>query len=68
MLLLFKKYLQSFYETHLDYGDITFDQALNSSFFEKLESVQYNACLVLNRTKEKLYQELGLQSLKLQRY
>ena len=32
---------------HLDYGDVFFDQAFNNSFKEKLESIQYNACLAL---------------------
>ena len=31
----------------LDYGDILYDQIYNSSFYEKLESIQYNACLAL---------------------
>ena len=32
---------------HLDYGDVLYDQAFNKSFKEKLESIQYNACLAL---------------------
>ena len=31
----------------LDYGDILYDQIYNSSFYEKLESIQYNVCLAL---------------------
>ena len=43
------------------------------SFHQKLESIQQNACLAttgaIRRTsKEKLYQELGLESLQLQRW
>ena len=43
------------------------------SFHQKLESIQYNACLAttgaIRRTsKEKLYQELGLESLQLRRW
>ena len=58
---------------NFDYGDVLFDQAFNASFHEKLESIQYNACLALTRTirgtsKEKLYQELGLESLQLHRW
>ena len=36
---------KAFVRPHLDYGDILFDQTYNSSFHEKLESIQYNACL-----------------------
>ena len=40
------------------------------SLHHKLESIQYNACLAITSTirgtsKEKLYQELGLESLQL---
>ena len=54
---------------HLDYGYILFDQTDNSSFDKKLESMQYNGCLVLTgalrgSSKEKIYQELGFESLR----
>ena len=50
--------------------NILHDQAFNSSFHDRLESVQFNASLAItgaNRgtSKEKLYQELGLESLRL---
>ena len=32
---------------HLDYGDIIYDQAYNSSFHQKLELIQYNPVLAL---------------------
>ena len=53
---------------HLDYGDIIYDEAYNETFHQKLESIQYNACLALSRaitgsSREKLYYELGLESL-----
>ena len=43
------------------------------SFHQKLESIQYNTCLAttgaIRRTSnEKLYQELGLESLQLRRW
>ena len=43
------------------------------SFHHKLESIQYNACLAItgairDTSKEKLYQELGLESLQLRRW
>ena len=42
-------------------------------FQHKLESIQYNACLAITgairgTSKEKLYQELGLESLQLRRW
>ena len=52
----------------MDYGDIIYDQAFNPSFHRKLESIQYNATLAVTdamrgTSKEKLYQELGFESL-----
>ena len=38
---------KSFVRPHLDYGDTLFDQTYNSSFHQKLESIQYNASLAL---------------------
>ena len=60
---------KSFVRPHLDYGDVIYDCAFNESFQNKLESVQYNAALVITgairgSSREKLYQELGLESLK----
>ena len=64
---------KAFVRPHLDYGDILYDQAYNMSFHHKLESIQYNACLAITgairgTSKEKLYQELGLESLQLRRW
>ena len=64
---------KAFVRPHLDYGDILYDQAFNSSFHDRLESVQYNACLAImgairGTSREKLYQELGLESLRLRRW
>ena len=47
---------------------VLYDQAFNNSFHAKIESIQYNACLAttgVNRglSREKIYQELGLESL-----
>ena len=52
---------------HVDYGDIIYDEAYNETFYQKLESIQYNACLALSgaireSSREKLYHELGLES------
>ena len=54
--------------SHLDYGDIIHDEAYNKTFQQKLESVQYNACLALSgaisgSSRETLYHELGLEYL-----
>ena len=38
---------KSFIRPHLDYGDIIYDKAFNESFHAKLESLQYNATLVI---------------------
>ena len=64
---------KAFVRPHLDYGDILFDQTYNSSFHEKLESIQYNTCLALTgaisgSSKEKIYQELGFESLRARRW
>ena len=69
LLTIYKCFIRS----HLDYGDIIYDQAYNLSFHQKLESIQYNAALALTgairgSSREKLYQELGLESLQLRRW
>ena len=58
---------KAFVRPRLNYGDTLYDQTYNSSFHEKLESIQYNACLALTRairgsSKEKICQELGFES------
>ena len=64
---------KSFVRLHLDYGDILYDQAFNNYFQDRLESIQYKACLVITgairgTSREKLYQELDLELLKLRRW
>ena len=59
---------KAFVRPHLDYGDIIYDQAHNAYFYQKLESLQYNACLAITgaicgSSREKLYQELGFETL-----
>ena len=59
---------KSFIRSHLDYGDIIYDQAYNVSFHQKIESIQYNAALAITgairgTSREKLYHELGFESL-----
>ena len=36
-----------FIRPHSDYVDIIYDQAYNTSFHQKLERLQYNACLAI---------------------
>ena len=59
---------RSFVGPHLDYGDVIYDQPNHSHLSDKIEFVQYNAALTITgairgTSKEKLYRELGLESL-----
>ena len=52
---------------------VTYDQAYNASFQQKLDSIQYNAALditgaVRGPSKEKLYDELGLETFEKRRW
>ena len=38
---------KSFMRSHLDYGDIIYNQAYNFSFNQKIESILYNAVLAI---------------------
>ena len=58
-----------FLRAHLDYGGIIYDRAFNESFPNKLKFVRYNAALAITGairgfSRENLYQELFLESLK----
>ena len=64
---------KSFARPHLDYGDIIYDQTFNESFHQRIESIQYNAAIAITgairgTSSEKLYQELGLESLRSRRW
>ena len=64
---------KSFLRPDLDYGDVIYDRAFNESFQTMLESVQYDAALAVTgairgSSREKLYQELGLEPLKSRRW
>ena len=57
----------------LDYGDIIYDQPHNESVCGKFESVQDKVALVTTgaiqgTSREKIYQELGLESLRVRRW
>ena len=54
---------KSFVRPHLDYGDVIHDQANNSCLSDKIETVQYRGS-----SKEKLYLELRIESLKDRRW
>ena len=64
---------KTFVRPHFAHGDVFFDQTYNNSFHEKLESIKHNACLYLTgairgSSKEKIYQELGFESLRVRRW
>ena len=66
-------YFKAFIRPHLDCGDVIYDNPGNSPLSQKLESIQYNACLAITgcfrgTSREKLYSELGLESLADRRY
>ena len=59
---------KSFVWSHLNYGNVIYDQPNNSTLSDKIESVQYNKALAITgairgTSREKLYHELGLESL-----
>ena len=63
---------KSFIRPDLDYSDVVYDQSSNDAFSNKLETVQYNAALAITGaikdiSREKLYQELGLEYLQQRR-
>ena len=64
---------KAFVRPYLDYGDVFYNQAFNNSFNGKIESIQYNSCLAITgairgTSREKIYQELGLESFQLRRW
>ena len=64
---------KTFIRPHLDYGDVIYDRTFNESFHQRLESIQYNAAIAITGTirgtsSEKLFQELGLETLKSRRW
>ena len=69
LLTIYKAFLRPL----VDYGDIVYDQPQNESLCEKIESVQYKAALAITgaiqeTSSDKLYHELGLESLKSRRW
>ena len=69
LLAIYKAFLRPL----IDYGDIIYGKPQNESFCDKIEeSVQYKAALAITgaikgTSREKIYQELGIESLKSRR-
>ena len=64
---------KSFIRSILEYADVIYDQPSNNSFSDKIESIQYNATLAITgairgTSKDKLYNELGLEYLSSRRW
>ena len=64
---------KTFTRSRLDYADIIYDQAYDSAFHDKLESIQYNACLeitgaIRGTSTEKNIPRTSLESLKSRRW
>ena len=62
---------KSFIRPRIDYEDIIYDRACNTH--QNIESIQYNAALAIKgavkgTSREKVYQELGFESLKQRRW
>ena len=69
LLTIFKTFIRP----HLDYCHIVYGQAYNTSLHLKLELLRYNTCLTItgairSTSREKLYEELGLEYLRLRRW
>ena len=71
-LILSRKSLLTIYKSpvrpNLDYEDIIYDKPWNESLKRKIKMVQYNAALITTgafkgTSCDKIYQELGLESL-----
>ena len=64
---------KSFIRPHLDYWDVIYDQPNNDSFSDKIEQLQYKACLAITGAiegtpRECLYNKVGLESLSSRRW
>ena len=64
---------KSFVRPNIDYSDVHYAQPNNDSLCQKIKSVQYNAALAITgpmkgTSQMKLYNKLGLESLKFRRW
>ena len=69
LLTIYKPFIRP----HLDYDDILYDKPENENFQNKLEKVQYRACLPITgamqgTSRQKLYDDLGQHSLSKRRW
>ena len=58
---------KSFIRPHLDYGDVIYDQPLNESLSNKIESVQYKAVLAITEaiqgsSRKKIISGIGFRA------
>ena len=65
LLTIYKAFLRPL----IDHRDIIYDHSQSESFYDKIESVQYKSALAITgaiqgTSRDKLNQELGLESLK----
>ena len=63
----------SFIRSHLDYGDVIYDQPNNESLCQTIESVKYKAALAITdaikgTSQAKLYKKLGSETLKFRQW
>ena len=58
LLAIYKIFIRS----QLDFADVIYDQACNSSFHEKLGSIQFNACLAITRAVREHHQKNSTKS------
>ena len=73
LVTIYKSFIRSYLETLTDYADVALEKPSNATFSNRIESAQYNAALAIAGTirgtsKEKLYQELGFETMKERRW
>ena len=64
---------ESFVRLHLAYADVIFDKPSNTTFSNEIKTAQHNAALAIagsikDTSKEKVYQELGFETIKERRF
>ena len=72
-MTLSSQFTKPFIRPLLDYDDVIFDKPSNETCSNRIESAQYNAALaiartIIGRSKERLYQELGFETMKERRW
>lgn len=65
----FRQDVKVFIRIHLDYGDVICDQAYDTSFHQKLESINYNTAAAISQairvtSREQLFGYLVIETLK----